>query len=86
MNNLPDPRLCRMVLHAYVGEDEHGTGIFGIKQGFTPCGLIPLVASVEGKMPQQWLIDQMRGMSDQSGKRIYLVRFVFDAVELEIGK
>jgi hypothetical protein len=78
----PD-RLREIELFAWLGEDELGSGIVGIKQGLVPAGCIPLVATTEGKMKRGDLLVQLNNASAQYGKRIYLCRFKFEAVVWE---
>jgi hypothetical protein len=69
-----------MRLWAWVGEDELGSGETGLKQAHTPCGLIPLVACEDGKLDQHYIRDQMQAQAAVCGKKIMLVRFVFERV------
>ena len=41
---MSDERIETMVLYAWVGEDELGSGEMGIKQAIVPAGNVPLVA------------------------------------------
>lgn len=75
-----DPRVEKMKLWAWVGEDELGSGEVGLKQGLCPAGFIPLVACVPGKMNQEYILTQMRAQSQVGGKVIRLVRFTFEEV------
>ena len=79
-----DPRVTEMVLHAWVGEDELGSGEVGIKAGFVPAGCIPLVACKEGKVDQRYIVEQMQAQSKQYGKVIRLAQFIFNSVEIEL--
>lgn len=62
-------------LYAWMGEDELGSGEFGIKQALVPAGMIPLVATQRKKLDQPYLNEALALQSKQSDKRIYLVRF-----------
>jgi len=70
----------QMILYAWVGEDELGSGEVGIKQGICPAGMIPLVACREGKMDQEYLVRQMQQQSNRFGKTIRLCKFTFQEV------
>jgi len=64
-----------MTLYALIGEDEHGTGKVGIKQGLCPAGYIPLVV-MSYDLPKLYkLQDQMEAQAKQYGKKIYLCKF-----------
>lgn len=73
---VPD-NVSEMVLYAWVGEDEHGSGEVGLKQGIVPAGVIPLVACKDGKVDQNYIVDQLQRQADTFGKPIRLCRFVF---------
>lgn len=62
-------------LYAWMGEDELGSGQFGIKQGLVPAGMIPLVATQRKKVDQRYIEQALALQSQQSDKRIYLVHF-----------
>jgi hypothetical protein len=70
------PSVDGLELYAYVGEDELGSGEVGLKQGLTPVGLIPLVATKREKLDRDVLLAQMQRQSNSGGKTIRLVRFV----------
>ncbi len=74
-------RLKEVKLYAWVGEDELGSGTIGLKRGFTQVGLIPLVA-VTRKVARQEFETQMRAQAKHCGKKIYLCRFSFEAIEV----
>lgn len=68
-------RLKDVELFAWMGEDEHGSGEIGIKQGLVPAGYIPLVSIHRGKLTAGYI---HRGLAVQAatyGKTIRLVRF-----------
>lgn len=79
------PRLQQTELFAWIGEDEHGSGVIGLKQAEVPAGYIPLVATTAAKMSQGYIRVAMGVQAHNSGKRIYLCRFTFDSVVLETG-
>jgi len=62
-------------IYAWIGEDEGGSGIVGIKQGVTPAGKIPLVAADFHLDRLAKLLPQMEGMAEMFGKKIRLVKF-----------
>ena len=86
--NETDPRIERMVLYAWVGEDEMGSGEVGLKQGTVPAGNIALVSCKEGKMDQPYIVEQLRIQASIWGKPIRLCRFVFEKelLTLEPGR
>ena len=71
-------------LFAWMGEDEFGSGEVGIKQGFTPCGLIPLVLVSQEKIGQPKIAEQMQVQSKAYGKTIRLIRFVAQEVVITV--
>lgn len=75
---MPDPRTIPSVLFAWVGEDEHGSGVAGLKQGHVPAGMVPLVATSLDKV--QKLKPQMEAQAKRFGKRIRLVQYTFSGV------
>jgi hypothetical protein len=75
-----DERLKEMELYAWVGEDELGSGEYGLKAAIVPAGYIPIVATSEAKVDQPYIQDQMRVIAEQFDKPRYLVRFTFAGV------
>ena len=73
-------RLGAVELFAWVGEDELGSGIIGLKQARVPAGMIPIVATTREKVDQPYIREQLQTMVDQFGKTHFLVRFRFDCV------
>lgn len=73
-------------LYAWVGDDELGDGGIGLKQGFTRCGLIPLVAVRKDRMDSADLVEQLREGAKQYKTPKYLCRFTFDRVEMAVGE
>lgn len=65
-----------VVLYAWIGEDELGSGKIGLKQGMVPAGIIPLVAMDYHLDRLAKLKPQMEAMAAASGKKIRLVKFV----------
>lgn len=86
---LPD-ELKGLTLVAWVGEDEHGSGKVGIKQGLVPAGMIPLAAMEydRHKLERTVLRLALELQAKQYGKRIRLIRFRAEDVliETEHGK
>jgi hypothetical protein len=70
----------QIVLYAWVGEDEYGSGRVGLKQGIVPAGIIPLVAMDYHLAKMANLLPQMEEQAALHGKKIRLCRFV--AVEI----
>lgn len=65
----------KLTIVAFVGEDELGSGVIGLKQGDVPAGRIPLVAMehhLDRLTKRQF---QMEAQAQAYGKKIYLVRF-----------
>lgn len=85
MEELPD-RLKQIELFAWVGEDELGSGVVGIKQGIVPAGCIPLVATTEGKIRRGEVLAGLRAQAAKYGKKIYLCRFTCEAVVWETSE
>ena len=67
--------LDEIELWAWLGEDELGSGIIGIKQALVPAGMIPLVAIDREEMER--LTVAMEIQAGLYGKRISLCRFKF---------
>lgn len=67
--------LAALNLHAWVGEDELGSGQIGLKQGLVPAGYIPLVATRREKI--EGLLPQMEAQAARYGKKIRLCMFRF---------
>lgn len=70
----------RLALLAFVGEDELGSGVVGLKQGLAPAGYIPLVAIESHADRLEKIKPQMEAQARMYGKRIRLVRFIFAEV------
>jgi len=60
-------------LYAWLGEDEAGSGEVGLKIGFVPAGMIPMVAIDRAKLDKFWIQAELQ--SAQYGKKIRLCRF-----------
>jgi hypothetical protein len=77
-------------LYAWVGEDEHGSGRIGLKQGHVPAGFSPLVTMDYDahKIQRPEVVLGLEAQAAVWGKKIRLVRFRFDAVidETEHGE
>lgn len=72
-------------LFAWIGLDEITGAEVGLKQGFTPCGLIPLVASKPGRMDQDYIVAQLKDQAVQYANKITLARYSFVSVEMVVG-
>ena len=64
-------------LYAWLGEDELGSGVVGIKQCLVPAGFIPLVATKEAKMSQEMIQQALQSQANAYGKTIRLCKFTF---------
>lgn len=75
-------------LYAWIGEDELGTGVTGLKQAVVPAGVIPMVATNLEKMNQEYIVKQLQNQSNMFGKKIRLCKFVLqeDVITLEPKK
>lgn len=78
-----DKRIESLTLWAWVGEDELGSGKIGLKQALVPAGMIPLAGVDLDKMAQPLIQAQLARQARSYGKAIRLVRFRFEAVELD---
>lgn len=72
-------------LFAWVGEDELGSGVIGIKQAVVPAGTIPIVATTLEKVNQEYITRAMDAMGKVYGKKIMLCKFKFDSIIDEVG-
>jgi hypothetical protein len=72
-------------LYAWVGEDEFGSGVVGVKQALFPTGIIPLVAIDQQKIDKDFIREGLQGQANTYGKTIRLCKFVFveEVVTLE---
>lgn len=70
---------------AWIGEDEFGSGVVGLKQGNVPAGRVPLVSTQRSKLDRPYLREQLQAQADEFGKTIRLVRLALveecDALE-----
>jgi hypothetical protein len=84
----PPLKLITLDLVAWVGEDEFGSGVFGLKQAETPAGIIPLAAIRAHEEKLRRLKPQLEAQAVKYGKRIRLCRFTFMEVldETEAGR
>jgi hypothetical protein len=83
----PQPAaLAEMSLWAWLGEDEHGSGVIGLKQAQSPAGLIPIVATRRAKVER--FHPQFEAQAKRYGKRIRFCRFAYAETlrETENGK
>jgi len=72
-------------LFAWIGEDELGNGVIGIKQAVVPAGTIPIVATTLNKVNQEYLTQSLDAMGKKYGKKIFLCKFKFDSIISEVG-
>jgi hypothetical protein len=62
-------------LYAWIGEDEFGSGVIGLKQALVPAGYIPLVAVDRAKIDRPAIRDQLSAQARLYGKTIRLAEF-----------
>jgi hypothetical protein len=81
MDNLEDgenmgtiDEVCQLEVYAWVGRDEFGSGVIGLKQGVVPAGTIPMVAIDQQKLDKYW--NNAEQQAEAYGQRIYLVKLV----------
>jgi hypothetical protein len=65
-------RLKPVELYAWIGEDELGSSVIGIKQG--------LVAIAQAKIDPSDIVEAMGLQAAEYGKKIYLCRFTLNEV------
>jgi len=68
-------------VYAWVGRDEHGSGVFGLKQSQVPAGMIPMVSTDQQKLDKYW--NQAEVQAAICNQRIYLVKLTFAEVVRE---
>lgn len=68
-------------LYAWIGRDEYGSGVFGLKQGNVPAGTIPMVSIDQEKLDKYW--QHAERQATIFGQRIYLVKLAFVEVVRE---
>lgn len=66
-----------VALYAWVGEDELGSGIVGLKQALVPAGMVPLVAVDDSKINRQYIQQAMQAQANMYGKTIRFCKFTF---------
>jgi len=66
-----------LTIYAWIGEDELGSGVVGLKQGLVPSGYIPLAAMGHHLDRLAKVGPQMEMQARQYGKKIYLCKFEF---------
>lgn len=72
--------LRELVIYAWVGEDELGSGELGLKQAVVPAGTVAMVAIDRTKLESQSIRDQLQAIANKYGKARHLVRLSFAAV------
>lgn len=77
VQHAPD-ELLGIQLFAWLGKDELGSGVVGLKQGLVPAGYIPLVSIKKDKVSK--LAGQMNDQAREYGNKIYLCKFVLTEV------
>lgn len=62
--------------YAWIGEDEFGSGVVGIKGAYVAAGYVPLVSIDRYKLETEDIVEQMQAVVNSSGKPRLLVRLV----------
>jgi hypothetical protein len=75
--------LPNLTMYAWIGEDEFGSGVVGLKAGITPSGWIPLAAMGHHLDRLAKLVPQMEAIAAQYGKRRYLCKFTCTEIACE---
>lgn len=70
-------------MYAWIGEDELGSGVVGLKQGLTAAGMIPLAAMEHHLDRLTRLAPAMEQQAATYGKKIRLCKFVMTEVVSE---
>lgn len=78
---MSDPK--PLTMYAWVGEDELGSGVIGLKQALVPAGMIPLAAMGHHLDRLDKLLPAMEAQAACYGKRIYLVKFTMIEIAVE---
>lgn len=68
-----------MKLYAWIGEDEFGSGVVGLKQAVVPAGIVPLVAIDRTKIDRPEIRRQLQNQANVYGKPIRLAEFELTA-------
>jgi hypothetical protein len=71
-----------MTLYAWIGEDELGSGVVGLKQAHVPAGYIALVALDREKIDRPAIRDQLSAQARLYGVTIRLAAFTLSAEAL----
>lgn len=71
-----------MKIYAWIGEDELGSGVVGIKQANVPAGFIPLVSIHREKLDRDYIKEQLQVQATVYGKTIRLAEFTLTADSL----
>ena len=81
MKEVP-PEVSSVEVLAWIGEDELGSGVVGMKQTMTPKGISCLAAVDPGKWVQHpHVFRTMQAQADAYNKHLYLCRYRFVQVE-----
>lgn len=73
-----------MKLYAWIGEDELGSGVLGLKQASVPAGYIPLVAIDREKIDRPEIRAQLHRQASHYGVTIRLAEFTLTADALRV--
>lgn len=87
MSKTPE-NVKELILYAWLGEDEFGSGKVGLKQALVPAGMIPLVAVDVSKINRDHIHHALQSQADEYGKTIRLCKFVLteEIITIEPGK
>lgn len=76
MSDTPE-NVKEVALYAWLGEDEFGSGVVGLKQAMVPAGCIPLVAVDNFKIDREYIQQAMQAQANAYGKTIRFCKFTF---------
>lgn len=83
LHGLTEEDKSPLAIYAWVGQDEMGSGVVGLKQARTPAGMIPLAAMAHHLDRLAKLLPAMEEQAKKYGRKIRLCRFEMVAVAAE---
>lgn len=75
----------QLVIYAWIGKDEFGSGKLGIKQARVPKGIIPIAGLDYEKITRKEIIEQLDIQGKRFNKKIRLCKFTFETILEEVG-